>query len=123
MVAKTDIATKVLSRKDGIPSAVTSAMVESWVEDAAIKLANKTGETCSTSDIPTKFQAVITDMAYSTLLGYMLRGNISVGGDVNLSYATIYSEKRQLDEDINNQIIDIIRSAGTLTVTEPQVNW
>jgi len=124
MVAKSDIALKVLNRKGGIPSAVTSAIVEEWVEDAHLKIENQTGEGFETTSIPTKFLAVITDMAYSSLLGYMLRPNISVGGDVSLAYATLFSEKRQLDEDIRNQLNDIIRgNSGGMVTTEPQVNW
>ena len=119
MVSKSDIADKVANRRGGIPSACTSAVIQEWVDDAHIKIENRTGESFSTSDIPEKFQALITDMAVSYLLEYLIKRRASVS-EANFSYSDLIAEKKMLDSDIKQQMNDIISISGSVTTTEPR---
>ena len=120
MVTKSDIADKVDDRISGIPSAVTSATIQVWVEDAHIIIENRTGDSFDTSDIPARFQAVITDIAVSYLLDYMIKKRITIG-EIGLNYQDLINQKRFLDEKIEKQLVDLSRGSttGAMTTTQP----
>ncbi len=119
MVTKSDIADKISNRISGIPSAVTSAIKQEWIEDAHIIIENRVGDSFTTSDIPTKYQALITDMGVSYLLDYMIKKRISIG-EIGLNYQELLSQKKILDDKIEKQLNSLSRgSTGAMTTTQP----
>lgn len=119
MVTKSDIEDKVRNRVSGIPTTVTDAMIEEWVEDAHLIIENRTNDNFATSDIPTEYQAIITDIAVTYLLDYMIEERISIG-EISLNYQDLLNKKQALEEKIERQFLDISRtSSGAITTTEP----
>ena len=120
MVTKANIRDKVKNRISGIPSAVTDAIVDEWVEDAHIDIENKTGSSFATSDIPTSYTSIITNISVTYLLDYMIKKRISIG-EISLSYQELLTQKKMLEEKIEKQFLDIIRgsTSGSVTTTEP----
>ena len=80
MVTKTTLAGRAANRVDDIPAALTTAVVEEYIEDSHVEVENYTGDTFSTSDIPTRYQPILIDMAEIKILGYMITHDISLGG-------------------------------------------
>ena len=120
MVSKSDIADKVQNRISGIPTAVTSNMIQEWIEDAHIIIENRVGISIDTSDIPTTYQALLTDMGVSYLLDYMIKKRIGIG-EISLNYQELIAQKKMLDEKIERQLLDLSRGSATggMTTTEP----
>jgi len=121
-VSKSDIASKVLNRYSGIPSAVTSTIIQEWVEDCHIVIENSTGDSFTTSDIPIEYQALITDMTVIYLLDYLITGNVSLG-DFSMSFRELIAQKKLIEERVERQLSDVVRNtaSGLVETTEPSL--
>jgi len=108
MVAKSDISSKVQNRIANLPSAVTDTVIQEFVEDAHIEIENFTGTGFDTSDIPTKFQAVITDMALVKVIEYMMddvvEESVSIGGDITTNYSEVIQSLRGMKDSLSKRI-------------------
>lgn len=119
MTTKADIASKVSNRVSDVPTACSTTVIQEWIEDAHITIENRVQESFATSDIPTKFQAVITDMAVVRLLEYKIGTAISAG-DINVSYREMLVQKQDLERKIEAELNSIVRgSTGAMGTTEP----
>ena len=120
MVTKADIEDKVRNRISGIPTAVTDAIIQEWVEDAHIIIENRLGVSFATSDITASYVALITDIAVTYLIDYMIEERISIG-EISLNYQDLINKKKVIEEKIERQFFDLARGTTTagMTTTEP----
>lgn len=126
MVAKADIRDKVKNRLANIPSAVTNAIIEEYVDDAHLEIENFTGDSFATSDIPAEYQAIITDIAVVKVIDYMLddlvEKSVSVGGDVTINYADIMASLTNIKEKLEVKIekqLNLVGVRREFDYTEP----
>lgn len=120
MTTKSDLASYVQNRIDDIPNAVSSTVIQEFIENSHIEIENKTGDSFSTSSIPTKYQPILVDMAIVNVLDYMITHNISAGGTLNLSASDISRKIERLQKKIDNEMVNLIRKEGTAVTSEPE---
>lgn len=126
MTAKADIRDKVKHRLANIPSALTNSIIEEFVEDAHLEIENFTGDSFATSDIDTKYQAVITDLTLLKVIEYMIddliEKSVSIGGDVTINYSDILTglsaTRSTLEKRIDKQL-NLIGVRREFAYTEP----
>jgi len=126
MTTKSDIAGRVENRLSNIPAALTSTIIEEYVEDAHVVIENETGDSFSTSDIPTEYESLITDITIRMVVDYMLtdliKESASIGGDMSVNYADMRTAleniKRTALENINSQF-DKLGSIRNFDYTSP----
>jgi len=120
MTTKSDLVSNVQNRVDDIPSAIDSNVIQEYIEDSHIELENVTGDTFTTTDIPSRYQPVLIDMAVIKVLDYMVTHNISAGGSLNISASDMNRKIDRLQKKVDILIQNLIRNEGTVMTTEPE---
>jgi len=121
MVTKSDLATQVSQRVDGIPAAVTSSVIEDYIEYSHIEVENLTGDGFATTDIPTKYQPILIDMGTVKTIEYMITHGISSGG-LSVSSGDLERKRNEIQKRVDRSISNLIRTKGSMFTTEPQEN-
>lgn len=106
MATKWTLASRVANRIKDLPSALGSATIAEYIEDAAQSVQSFTGNGIDLTDIGSAYHPVLTDMATMYCLQYMA----NVGVSYSLGRTRI--EKRTEIDGINRQI----------TILESRVN-
>ena len=119
MVTKATIASNVENRVDDIPAAVTSTVIQEYVEDSHIEVENYVGDTFVTSAIPERYQPVLIDMATVKVLEYMITHSISAGGALTVSASDLRLKKDSIQKKVDMAMINLLRTEGYSTTTEP----
>lgn len=122
VTTKSDLASRVANRVDDVPSAITSTVIQEFIEDSHIEVENYTGDTFVTSDIPTRYQPILVDMATIKVLEYMVTHNVSMGG-ISISAGERGGIKQKImgiQERIDKAMINLLRTEGFSTTTEPE---
>lgn len=119
-VAKADLATKVQNRVDDIPAAITSAVIQEYIEDSHIEVENFTGDSFATDDIPTRYQPVLIDMGTVKVLEYMITHSISAGGTLTVSALDLRAKKADIQARIDKASINLLRTEGFAVTSEPE---
>ena len=99
MTTKWDITDRVSNRIKDKPSALGSAVLVEYVEDAAQSVTSFTDQGIDLTDIGSKFHPVITDMATLYALNYMS----NVGVSYNLGRTKI--DKKTENSGLKNQMV------------------
>jgi len=120
MVTKATLASNVQNRTDDIPSAITSTVIQEYIEDSHIEVENYTGDTFATTDIPTRYQPILIDMATVKVLDYMITHNIMAGGTITVSASDLRAKKDALQKRVDSAMINLLRTEGFSTTTEPE---
>lgn len=120
MVSKSDLATQVQKRVDGIPSAVSSSVIQDYIEYSHIEIENNVGDSFTTSDIPTKYQPILIDMAVVKVLEYMVNHSIFTGGTLNVIPTDVRAKKEEIQKRIDKAMNNLSRTYGITTTTEPE---
>ena len=122
VTTKSDLASRVANRVDDVPLAMTSTVIQEFIEDSHIEVENYTGDTFVTSDIPTRYQPILVDMATIKVLEYMVTHNVSMGG-ISISAGERGGIKQKImgiQERIDKAMINLLRTEGFSTTTEPE---
>lgn len=99
MTTKWDICDRVSNRIKDKPTALGSATISEYVEDAAQAAKSFTGQSIDLTDIGSAFHPFLTDMAHLYALQYMS----NVGVSYNLGRTKI--DKRTELDGINKQMV------------------
>lgn len=124
MVSVTDLVSKVRNRVANVPSAVTDAMIDEYLDDSIIEVQNITGDTISSTSIDTKYQSILTDLGAIKVMRYMLQPNFSLGGELSISRGgrgQILDLIRDMDKKIANDLSQV-KTSGGVSTTEPEIN-
>jgi hypothetical protein len=117
MTAKADIREKVKHRLANIPSALTDAIIDEFVEDAHVELENALGASFATDSIPADYQTILTDMSEISVLDYMLdnlvKKSVTIGGDISINYSDIMNSLRGIREALTRKIEKQMNFLGT----------
>ena len=123
MVSVTDLVSKVRNRVASIPSSITDAMIDEYIDDSIIEVQNLTGDTISSTAVDTEYQSILTDMGVIKVLRYMLQPSFSLGGELSINRRETLDLIRDLEKKISNDINNLMRmSTGGVATTEPEIN-
>jgi hypothetical protein len=123
MVSVTDLVSKVRNRVADIPSAITDAMIDEYLDDSIIEVQNEMSVTISSSAIDTEYQAILTDMGVIKVLKYMLQPNFSLGGELSINRREVLDLIRDLEKKVAKDLNTIMRiTSGSVATTEPEIN-
>jgi len=120
MTGKSDLVSNVENRVDAIPSALTSSVIQEYIEDSHLDIERDTGDSFSTSDIPTKYQSILVDMAVIKVLDYMVTHNVSAGGALNISAADMNKKIDRIRVKVDKAMQTLIRTKGSIKTSEPE---
>jgi hypothetical protein len=123
MVSVTDLVSKVRNRVADIPSAITDAMIDEYLDDSIIEVQNEMSVTISSSAIDTEYQAILTDMGVIKVLKYMIQPNFSLGGELSINRREVLDLIRDLEKKVAKDLNTIMRiTSGSVATTEPEIN-
>lgn len=123
MVTVTDLVSKVRNRVANIPSAITDAMIDEYLDDSIIEVQNITGDTISSTSIDTEYQAILTNLGVIKVHQYMLQPSFSLGGELSINRREVLDLIRELEKKVAKDISDLMRmSTGGVATTEPEIN-
>jgi len=123
MVSVSDIEDKVRNRVADIPTDITDAIIEEYINDAIIDVNNITGDTISSSSVDTKYQALLTDMGVISVLRWMVHNSFSLGGEVSINRDSTLRLIKDLEKKVSEKLKDILTRTQTgVDTTEPELN-
>ena len=120
MVATADIRNEVKNRIPNIPSGVSNNMIDEWVGDAIIELQNITGLTIDSTDITTKFQSILKKLTIITLLDYIIKFNLGLGGEMSINYIEMSKTRDSLERRIEKELNGLGRRVVTPDYIDPK---
>lgn len=124
MTSATDLASRVQNRVQGIPSAITTAVIVEYITDSHVDVENWTGDSFSVDTIPEKYQPILVNMASLDVLNYIINTKgYSVAGEVSATGAGARGFPNQikiLQGKIDKQMQNLVRQNGFSTTTSPQ---
>jgi len=109
MTTKWEITTRVSNRIKDLPTALGSAVLVEYVEDAAQSIQSVTGQAIDLTNIGSKFHPAITDISTLYALQYMSNVGVSYNlGRTKIDKKTevqgLQSQMKLLESRINNQL-------------------